>query len=91
MPHTLIIGAWVSLHDGCEISSDVGSQDAALLTLRGRGQQPFEFHCQAEPLRRLVEAGTQALAEMDAIAVEKGTNLAAQEQAASEQTAEVRP
>jgi hypothetical protein len=88
--NTLIIGSWVSLHDGCDITSDVGSSDAALLTLRGSGQQPFELHCQTEPLRRLVEAGRQALAEMDAIAVQEGAEQAAREQVASGQTAGAR-
>jgi hypothetical protein len=79
---TLIVGAWAMLQEGCEITSDVGSSDAALLTARGIGQQPFELHFQAEPLRRFVECGTQALAEMDA--------LADQESAASGGTAGAR-
>ena len=88
---TLVIGSWVSLHEGCQISSDVGGSDAALLTLRGSGQQPFELHCQAVPLRQLVEAGTHALAEMDALAVQEGAAQAAREHAASGQTAGGRP
>jgi hypothetical protein len=64
---TLVVGAWAMLQAGCEITSDVGSSDAALLTVRGIGQEPFELHFQAEPLRRFVECGTQALAEMDAL------------------------
>jgi hypothetical protein len=88
---SLVIGTWVSLQDGCEITGDVGGSDAALLTLRGRGQQPFELHCQAEPLRQLVATGTQALAEMDALAVQEGAKQAATEQAPSIRLAGVRP
>jgi hypothetical protein len=87
----LVIGAWVSLHNGCDISSDIGGRDAALLILRSHGQQPFELHCQAEPLRQLVEVGRQALAEMDAITVEEGTEQASRGQAATGQSAGVRP
>ena len=76
MRDTLVIGSWVSLHEGCEITSDVGGNDAALLTVRGTGQ-PFELHLQAEPLRQLVEAASQALAEMDALAIQEGAQKAA--------------
>jgi hypothetical protein len=76
MRDTLVIGSWASLHDGCEITSDVGGSDAALLTARGTGQ-PFELHVQAEPLRQLVEAASRALAEMDALAIQEGAENAA--------------
>jgi len=87
---TLVVGSWASLHDGCEVVGDVGGRDVALLTVRGTGRQPFELLCQAEPLRQLVKAGTQALAEMDAIAVSEEAREAARQHAASGQTAGVR-
>jgi hypothetical protein len=86
---TLVIGSWVSLQEGCEITSDVGGSDAALLTVRGSGQ-PFEMHFQAEPLRQLIERGTQALAEMDALVVQEGASRATREHADSRETAGVR-
>lgn len=71
---SLVTGAWISLQEGCEITSDAGGRDATVLTLRGAGQQSFELHCQAEALRQLVEAGARALAEMDALAAKKQTS-----------------
>ena len=76
MRDTLVIGSWASLHEGCEITADVGSSNAAALTVRGSGQ-PFELHVQAEPLRQLVEAASQALAEMDTLAIQEGAEQAA--------------
>lgn len=87
---TLTIGSWVSLREGCEITSDVGGSDAALLTVRGSGQ-PFEMHFQAEPLRQLIERGTQALAEMEQLAVQEGATPAAREQAVSGEPTGTRP
>lgn len=87
MRDSLVIGSWVSLHVGCEITSEVGGRDAALLTVRGSGQ-PFELHVQAEPLRQLIERGSQALAEMDAVAVEDGARQAACERTAPSGAAE---
>jgi hypothetical protein len=86
----LVIGAWVSLHDGCEIVSDVGSRNDALLILSGPGQQSFELHCQAEPLRQLVAAASRALVEMDAIAVLKEGQPAADAPPAASQLVEAR-
>jgi hypothetical protein len=71
MPDTLTIGAWISLHEGCEISSDVGGSNVGLLTVRGAGQQPFELYFRAESLRQFLEVGTRALAEMDALAAQE--------------------
>jgi hypothetical protein len=84
---TLVVGAWISLHDGCRVSYEVGGADAALLTVRGTGQ-PFEMHCQAEPLRQLIEMGSKALAELDALAIQEGVDQAARELAIGDQSSE---
>lgn len=86
---TLVIGSWVSLHDGCDISGDVGGSDAAMLTVRGTGGQPFELHFQAETLRQFVAVAAQTLAAMDALAIQEGADRAARERA--NQQAEVHP
>jgi hypothetical protein len=87
---TLTVGTWVSVQEGCEITSDVGGSDAALLTVRGSGH-PFEMDLQAEPLRQLIACGTRALAEMDALAVQEEASRSAREHADSSETAGVHP
>jgi hypothetical protein len=87
---TLTTGAWVSLHDGCEISSDVGGRNTVLFIVCGTGQ-PFELYFEAEPLRQFIERGSKALAEMDALAVQEGAEQAAREQSTSDQPAGTRP
>jgi hypothetical protein len=85
MPDTLTIGAWISLHEGCEISSDVGGSNVGMMTVRGAGQQPFELYFRAEPLRQLLEVGTRTLAEMDALAAQEEAEPDGCEPASSDQ------
>jgi hypothetical protein len=73
---SLVVNSWVGIHDGCAITHSVGGSDSTHFTATGNTQS-FEFSFQSEALRRFVERGVEALAEMDALAaredVERGT------------------
>lgn len=66
---TLVVNSWVGIHEGCDIAYNVHGSDDVYVTVRGTAQ-PFEFFFQADALRKFVELGGKALAEMEALATE---------------------
>ena len=66
---TLIVNSWVGIHEGCDITYNVNGSDDVHVTVSGKAQ-PFEFFFQADALRKFVELGGKALAEIDALAIE---------------------
>lgn len=79
MHGTLVVNSWVSIHDGCEITYNVNDSDSAQFTVSGTAQS-FEFFCQAEALRRFIEQGVTALAEMDVLAAKEEAKEGTREQ-----------
>jgi len=66
---TLVVNSWVGIHDGCDITYNVHGSDDVYVTISGEAQ-PFEFFFQADALRKFVELGGKALAEIDALVIE---------------------
>jgi hypothetical protein len=83
---TLVVNSWVSIHDGCDITSHVSGSDDVHFNVEGKGQ-PFELYFQADALRQFLEAGSQALAAMDAIAAQEEAEWSAQDADSSKQVA----
>lgn len=86
MHGTLIVNSWVSIHEGCDITYSVEGSDNAHFTA-GDKAQPFEFFFQAEALRKFIEQGVKALAEMDALADKEEAEWDARERAKLDQAA----
>ncbi len=62
---TLVVNSWVGIHEGCDITYNVNGTDGVYVTVSGNAQ-PFEFFFDVAALRKFVELGGEALAEMDA-------------------------
>lgn len=63
---TLVVNSWVSIREGCDITYNVHGNDDVDFLIGGSNNQTFELVYQAEALRKFVELGSKALAEMDA-------------------------
>lgn len=64
---TLVVNSWVGIHEGCDIKYSVNGSDGVHVTASGKAQ-PFEFFFDFEALRKFVELGGKALAEMEVLA-----------------------
>jgi hypothetical protein len=87
MYSTLIVNSWVGIHEDCDITYNVNGSDGTYFTASGKAQ-PFEFFFQADALRKFVELGSKALAEMDALAAKEEAEWDARERAELDQAAE---
>ena len=61
----LVVDAWIGIRADCDISYCINTEEDADFMFSD-GQRRFDFAIETEALRKLVEVGGQALAEMDA-------------------------
>jgi hypothetical protein len=66
MGDDLVVSAWVSVRDGCEITCSTESKHGVYFTVTSEDAPAFEFAFQAGALRQLIAAGSKALADLDA-------------------------
>lgn len=70
----LVVGSYVVIKEGCPLAISVDGPDQAQITCGRAPTDAFEVVLQREPLRALIELGTDALREMDGLALnEKST------------------
>lgn len=60
----VIVHSWVEVTRGCEFRYNTRQGNGASFTIDGK-PEPFEIFFDTEALRRFVECGTAALAELD--------------------------
>jgi hypothetical protein len=90
MLENLVVSTWVGVRASCEMTYVInGEEDVDFLL--DDGKRRFEFAIETDALRTLLDVGSKALAELDAIAIEEGANQAAQARASQGQTGCVRP
>lgn len=66
MYESLVVTSWVNIRAGSDITCNVHSSDDVDFLVSGGHDQRFELVYEAEALRKFVELGSKALAEMDA-------------------------
>jgi hypothetical protein len=74
----LVVSAWIGVRAGCDMTYVINSQEDIDFMLDD-GKRRFEFAIETEALRTLLDVGSKALAEMEAIEIEEGAKQAAQE------------
>lgn len=65
MFENLVVSSWIGVRAGCDISYCINTDDDVDLMLSD-GARRFEFAIETEGLRRLLDVGSRALAELDA-------------------------
>ena len=66
MYESLVVTSWVTIRAGSDITCNIHSGDDVDFLISGGNDQKFELVYEAEALRKFVELGSKALAEMDA-------------------------
>lgn len=65
MLENLVVGAWIGVRAGCDMTYVINSEDDIDFMLDD-GKRRFEFAIETEALRALLDVGSKALAEMEA-------------------------
>jgi hypothetical protein len=90
MFENLAVSTWIGVRAGCEMTYVINSEEDVDFMLDD-GARRFEFAIETEALWTLLDVGSKALAEMEAIEIEEGAKQAAQELASQGQARTVRP
>jgi hypothetical protein len=80
MFENLVVSAWVGVRASASMSYCVNTRDDIDLMLDD-GARRFEFAIETEALRKLLEVGGRALAELDALADKAAAEAGATERA----------